>query len=126
MSQASAPVSVPKLAIDETGDERTITFNNWKITATKKSIVTASEGDELQKKLGFPLPEMTFGSNGLTLIHTPSQIKYMFNTPVALERVKNGELGPGDGAVKVGYADEWLKSRYVMHIYFIIMSERAN
>lgn len=126
MSQASPPVSVPKLAIDETGDERTITFNNWKITATKKSIVTASEGDELQKKLGFPLPEMTFGSNGLTLIHTPSQTKYIFNTPAALERVKNGELEPGDGAVKVGYADEWLKSRYVMHIYFITMSKRAN
>ncbi|KAJ4479195.1 type 2A phosphatase activator TIP41 [Lentinula aciculospora] len=37
--------------------------------------------------------------------------KYEFDTLHALLGVKKGELEPGDGGVKVGYAEEWLKSR---------------
>lgn len=36
---------------------------------------------------------------------------YEFDTLHALLGVKKGYLEPGDGGVKVGYAEEWLKSR---------------
>lgn len=36
---------------------------------------------------------------------------YEFDTLHALLGVKKGQLEPGDGGVKVGYAEEWLKSR---------------
>jgi len=54
---------------------------------------------------------MTFGNNYLTLEHRTSGWKYAFCTGDALAGVTNGELGEGDGGVKVGYADAWLKSR---------------
>ncbi|KAJ3735202.1 type 2A phosphatase activator TIP41 [Lentinula guzmanii] len=40
-----------------------------------------------------------------------SQWIYEFDTLHALLGVKKGQLGPGDGGVQVGYAEEWLKSR---------------
>ncbi|KAJ3836444.1 type 2A phosphatase activator TIP41 [Lentinula raphanica] len=42
---------------------------------------------------------------------TKPQWTYEFDTLHALLNVKKGELEPGDGGVKVGYAEEWLKSR---------------
>lgn len=92
----------------------TIDVAGWTISATTKAIVTASESDALQKTLGFPLPEMTFGNNSLVLKHSASGWEYRFDTHEALKCVKNGELGEGDGGVKVGYADAWLKSRYAV------------
>jgi len=85
--------------------------NGWTISAYKYPISNATQLEELQNALGFPLPEMTFGNNSLVLKHNPSGWEYSFDTKSALETVKSGELGPGDGAVKVGYADAWLKSR---------------
>lgn len=54
---------------------------------------------------------MTFGQNYLSLLHRPSQKAWAFTTEQALKCVKNGEMGDGDGGVKVGYADKWLQSR---------------
>ncbi|OBZ70190.1 Ribosome biogenesis regulatory [Grifola frondosa] len=54
---------------------------------------------------------MTFGNNALELEHKTSGWKFCFTTEDALKAVKNGELEDGDGGVKVGYADAWLKSR---------------
>ncbi|KAJ7853863.1 type 2A phosphatase activator TIP41 [Mycena leptocephala] len=59
----------------------------------------------------FPPPGNDFGSNFLSLEHRSSKWKYEFATADALHGVKNGELGAGDGGVKVGYADAWLRSR---------------
>ena len=75
--------------------------------------MTAAESDDLTKLLDFPLPEMTFGNNALRLRYKKGEREwvYQLDTVEALKLVKNGELGEGDGGVKVGYADAWLKSR---------------
>lgn len=107
----SSAVAVPQHKLSETPNSRTIEINDWVIIASTNPISSASECDALQASLGFPLPEMTFGSNYLSLEHQPSGWKMMFDTHNALKCVKKGELGEGDGGVKVGYADAWLKSR---------------
>ncbi|KAJ8594031.1 TIP41-domain-containing protein [Rhizopogon salebrosus TDB-379] len=107
----SAAIAVPQHKLSETPNSRTIEINDWMITASTNPISSASECDALQASLGFPLPEMTFGSNYLSLEHQPSGWKMLFDTHNALKCVKKGELGEGDGGVKVGYADAWLKSR---------------
>ncbi|EPQ59182.1 TIP41-domain-containing protein [Gloeophyllum trabeum ATCC 11539] len=104
-------VQVPEHKLLESPNSRTIEVNGWVITATTNPIASAADADALQASVGFPLPEMTFSRNSLELVHRPSGWKYSFNTQDALRAVKNGELGEGDGGVKVGYADAWLKSR---------------
>ncbi|KZV62375.1 type 2A phosphatase activator TIP41 [Peniophora sp. CONT] len=107
-------VQLPDHNLHESPHTRGISINKWKINATTRPISSASELDALQSSLGgLPLPEMTFGSNELELVHESSGWKYVFRTEEALRGVKNGELGEGDGGVKVGYADEWLKSRTI-------------
>ena len=107
----SAAVSIPQHKLSETPNSRSIDINDWFITASTNPISNAGESDVLQAALGIPLPEMTFGNNYLTLEHRTSGWKYAFCTGDALAGVTNGELGEGDGGVKVGYADAWLKSR---------------
>ena len=95
----------------EDGDLRGIRLEKWTIQTKSSSISNANDIDELQKYVGFPLPEMTFGNNYLEMTHTPSGWSYRFDTREALKHVKNGELVEGDGGVKVRYAEAWLKSR---------------
>lgn len=106
-----ATANLPKFNLTEDEGSRTIEIFGWRITATTKTIVSASEADALQSALGFPLPEMTFGRNNLQLTHEATGWTYNFDVHNALSLVKNGPLGDGDGGVKVGYADAWLKSR---------------
>ncbi|THH19896.1 hypothetical protein EW146_g1334 [Bondarzewia mesenterica] len=107
----ASAVMVPEHKLFEAPNSRTIELFDWSITATTNPISNATECDALQASLGFPLPEMMFGSNKLELEHRPSGWKFAFGAEEALKSVKNGELGEGDGGVKVGYADAWLKSR---------------
>lgn len=107
----SAAIALPKHKLSESPNSRSIEVGDWFITASTNPISNASESDTLQAALGFPLPEMTFGSNYLTLEHRPSAWKYSFSTEDALRSVKKGELEKGDGGVKVEYADKWLQSR---------------
>ncbi|KAI0311025.1 type 2A phosphatase activator TIP41 [Amylostereum chailletii] len=107
----SSAVALPKFKLSESPNTRSIDIFDWTITAVTSPISNASECDALQGTLGFPLPEMTFGNNSLEIKHRPSGWTYSFRTEDALKGVKNGELGDGDGGVKVGYADAWLKSR---------------
>ncbi|THH12236.1 hypothetical protein EW145_g109 [Phellinidium pouzarii] len=102
---------LPEHRLSEELGSRSIETNGWRATVTTKPIVSASETDVLQKALGFPLPEMTFGNNSLRIAHAQSGWTYSFEASHALAGVKNGELGDGDGGVKVGYADAWLRSR---------------
>ncbi|KAI0340891.1 type 2A phosphatase activator TIP41 [Trametopsis cervina] len=105
-------VAIPEHKLSESPNSRTIEIGEWVITARTQPISNAQELDALQGRLeGLPLPEMTFGSNTLELEHRASGWKYQFNTEGALKAVKNGELSEGDGGVKVGYADAWMKSR---------------
>ncbi|KAH9833681.1 type 2A phosphatase activator TIP41 [Rhodofomes roseus] len=108
----AAAVPVPYHTLEESPNSRTIKIGDWEITARTNPISNAGELDALQAAVGgIPLPEMTFGNNGLKLLHKPSGWQYGFGTEEALKGVKNGELEHGDGGVKVGYADAWLKSR---------------
>ncbi|KAG5639672.1 hypothetical protein H0H81_005855 [Sphagnurus paluster] len=104
-------VAIPHHKLSESPNSRSIDIFDWFITTSTNPISNAADCDALQATLGFPLPEMTFGSNLLTLEHRPSGWKYTFATDAALKAVKNGELQEGDGGVKVGYADKWLESR---------------
>ncbi|KAF9006653.1 type 2A phosphatase activator TIP41 [Cyathus striatus] len=106
-------VPVPPHKLSESPNSRSIQVYDWNITSSTNPISSAATCDALQATLGFPLPEMTFGSNFLTLEHQPSGWKYFFTTEAALKGVKKGELEEGDGGVKVGYADKWLQSRQV-------------
>ena len=111
----SATTSVPEHKLSETPNSRTIEIGDWIITAKTNPISNASECDALQASLsGIPLPEMTFGNNSLELLHKSSGWNYAFTTDHALRGVKNGELVDGDGGVKVGYAEAWMQSRYVV------------
>ncbi|KAM5534841.1 hypothetical protein V8D89_011557 [Ganoderma adspersum] len=108
----SAAVALPQHRLLESPNSRTIEIGPWTITASTNPISNAGQCDALQATIGgIPLPEMTFGSNSLELGHKESGWKYLFKTEDALKGVKNGELEDGDGGVKVGYADAWLKSR---------------
>ena len=104
-------MSVPQHTLQESPNCRSITIAGWIITASTNPISNAPECDALQADLRIPLPEMTFGNNYLTLHHLPSGKAYAFTPAEALKQVKNGELGEGDGGVKVGYADTWMQSR---------------
>lgn len=97
--------------ISKTDDEQAIEYAAWRVQTHTYPISNAAQLDHIHAQVGFPLPEMTFGSNALTLTHLPSGWSYTFTTLDALKGVKNGELGDGDGGVRVGYADAWLKSR---------------
>ncbi|KAF5321921.1 hypothetical protein D9619_000569 [Psilocybe cf. subviscida] len=94
--------AIPEHKLFESPNTRSIEIKDWRITVSTNSISNAPECDALQSYLGFPLPEMTFGNNYLTLEHRPSQLRYSFDTADALRCVKKGELGEGDGGVKVG------------------------
>ncbi|OSX59425.1 hypothetical protein POSPLADRAFT_1059611 [Postia placenta MAD-698-R-SB12] len=108
----SAAISVPHHTLKESPNSRAIEIGDWVITARTNPISNAGELDSLQANVGgIPLPEMTFGNNSLELKHNASGWQCLFDTEEALKGVKNGELAEGDGGVKVGYADAWLKSR---------------
>lgn len=104
-------MSVPQHTLSESTHARTIDIHDWVITASINAISNASECDALQSALGFPLPEMTFGNNYLSLQNRSSGWSLKLDAKGALSGVKGGELEEGDGGVKVGYADAWLKSR---------------
>ncbi|KZT42980.1 TIP41-domain-containing protein [Sistotremastrum suecicum HHB10207 ss-3] len=85
-----------------------ISINSWEITSSKKPISNARRLDQLHHVLEIPLPEMTYGDNWLSVKHKASGWEYRLDTQAALSAVRNGELRPGDGGVKVDYADKWL------------------
>ncbi|KAJ8515794.1 hypothetical protein ONZ45_g6848 [Pleurotus djamor] len=95
-------VAVPEHKLSESPNTRSIEIFDWFITASTNPISNAVELDALQSSLGIPLPEMTFGSNYLELEHRKSGWKYRFDAEHCLKGVRNGELQPGDGGVKVG------------------------
>ncbi|KAL4264357.1 TIP41 family protein [Pleurotus pulmonarius] len=104
-------VAVPEHKLGESPNTRSIEIYDWFIEVSTNPISNSAELDALQGSLGIPLPEMTFGSNYLRLEHRPSRWVYRFDAENALKGVRKGELQDGDGGVKVGYADAWLKSR---------------
>ncbi|EKM79903.1 hypothetical protein AGABI1DRAFT_106235 [Agaricus bisporus var. burnettii JB137-S8] len=103
---SEATPSIPVHKLFESPNSRAIEIGSWLITAVTNPISNASDCDALQATLGIPIPEMTFGGNFLKLEHKPSDWRFTFITENALKGVKVGELGDGDGGVKVGYAEK--------------------
>jgi type 2A phosphatase activator TIP41 len=76
--------------------------------ATPRTHLSSPPIFRLTKRLGFPLPEMVFGEACLSLEHAPSGFAYSFSAIPALERV---DRNPKEGAMKVAYAESWMKER---------------
>ena len=103
--------AVPQHKLFESPNSRAIEIFDWTVTAHTGPISSAAHCEALQASLGIPHPEMMFGYNLLQIKHRPSGWTYSFRVEDALKGVKSGALEDGDGGVKVGYADAWLKSR---------------
>jgi type 2A phosphatase activator TIP41 len=112
----AAAVAMPKHKLSESPNSRAIEILDWTVTSRTGPISSATHCNSLHASLGIPLPEMTFGNNLLQIVHRPSGWTYAFRVEDALRGVKNGPFEDGDGGVKVGYADAWLKSRLVSHL----------
>lgn len=106
-------VALPIHKLSESTNTRSIDIHSWTITAVTQPISNAAQCDAMGASLGIPLPEMIFGNNSLEIHHQKTGWSLKFDAEAALAFVKNGELGHGDGGVKVEYADAWLKSRQV-------------
>ncbi len=114
---ANPPIEIPPHKLHSTAGDTTtsITIGDWTISSTSLPISNSKEIDDMQETLkGLPIPEMPFGNNSIVLHHEPSGWDYKFGTTEALAEVKLGELGSGDGGVKVGYANAWMQSRRVI------------
>jgi hypothetical protein len=60
---------------------------------------------------------MTFADNHLTLSHAASGLSFSFGAMDSLEKVKAGQGWEDEGGgVKVKYAEEWGKTRYVEEV----------
>lgn len=87
-------------------EEPSITVNDWSIFTKKGPILLSSELDHLNDtRFDFPLPEMIFGNNHVTLINEKTKATIDFNTLDALD-----SLAPKSD-YKVAYHKEWLSTR---------------
>ncbi|ORY20915.1 TIP41-like family-domain-containing protein [Naematelia encephala] len=106
----------PTYSLENKRYVKSIRIGDWSIESTKRPILNSDEIDMNEKSLNLPLPEMTFGNNGLSVNYEPhasSKLELKFDTIDALAGVAVGEgweerVG---GGVKVSMAEAWGKSR---------------
>ncbi|KAG8697417.1 hypothetical protein FRC08_006541 [Ceratobasidium sp. 394] len=125
-TSCSASVAVPSHKRIDTETTSAIEISGWRLSSTSMPISNGAEVDACQAEVGINLPEMFFGNNALVLEwlgpeqpadgeRTEGERKpvwrYEFRAQDALKRVHQGPSQPGDGCVKVGYSEAWLKSR---------------
>ena len=79
----------------------------WKVTTRKLPILKAEPIDEMNQKIGIPIPEMIFGDNLVSITHIPTGWILEFNAQDALDRVSKTE----EGMLQVAVAEEWKKER---------------
>jgi len=89
----------------ETRDKR------WRISTRKLPILKAEPIEQMNDRLGIPVPEMIFGDNFVEVEHLRSGWKLNFNTFDALNRVSKS----ADGMLQVAYSKEWQKDRQHHH-----------
>lgn len=98
--------NLPRHELVNTPNVKGIKVNGWTITSRKDTILNSAEIDRLSNELGFPLPEMIFGKNNVTLENAHG-FRLTFDTADALRLVdstnRSGE------AIKVSYSEEWTK-----------------
>ncbi|KAK4176083.1 TIP41-like family-domain-containing protein [Triangularia setosa] len=102
------PASIPRPPSPVQPPPRSHTQSNFTITTLKAPILKSHPIDALQSRLGIPIPEMIFGDNHFTLLHTPSSYSLTFSAEPALDLVdKTGSTG----LLKVHYATAWSATR---------------
>lgn len=84
-----------------------ISVGSWDIYTTKSPILSSDEIDELQLKLGLPIPEMIFGNNKVLIRNDERNWSISFNCVNALAKVDN----KGVNLLKVSYSNEWFSTR---------------
>lgn len=90
------------------GVESCISRNGqWRISTRKMPILKAEPIEQMNAKLGIPVPEMIFGDNFVEIEHVKTGWKVNFNTFDALDRVSK----TADGMLQVAYSQEWKKDR---------------
>ena len=90
------------------GMQRCVSKNGaWAISTRKQPILKAEPIEDLNQRLGIPIPEMIFGDNLVAVTHVPSGWTLEFNAGDALDRVSKTE----EGMLQVAVADEWKKGR---------------
>lgn len=138
-TSCSAAMAVPPHKRTDTDTTSAIEISGWRLTSTSLPISNGAEVDACQAEVGINLPEMMFGNNSLVLewfgpdsgvgsgairrdegatdevaeVERAPVWRYEFRAQDALKRVHRGASQPGDGCVKVGYSEAWLKSRSV-------------
>ncbi|RDL38194.1 TIP41-domain-containing protein [Venustampulla echinocandica] len=80
----------------------------YKISARKLPISKSGTIDEMEKKLGIPVPEMIFGGNMVSIEHVTTGWRLEFNAYDALDRVDKTDRN----MLKVAYSQEWSSSRF--------------
>ncbi|KLT44176.1 TIP41-domain-containing protein [Cutaneotrichosporon oleaginosum] len=117
LPSAAAPAQAPmpsatappySLNQGKTGSEMRV--GSWLIKSYKRPILNGKEIDAVEKELSLPLPEMTFGNNGLHLAFDGG-VTITFDGISALREVAVGDgweerVG---GGVLVAMADSWSK-----------------
>jgi type 2A phosphatase activator TIP41 len=83
------------------------TQNRFRISTRKLPISKSAAIDDLEKKLGIPVPEMIFGDNLVSITHTPSNWTLQFNTTDALDAVDKTDKN----MLRVAYARDWESTR---------------
>jgi type 2A phosphatase activator TIP41 len=90
------------------GTQSSVSKNRtWKVTTRKLPILKAEPIEELNQKIGIPIPEMIFGDNVVSITHVPTGWTLEFNAQDALDRVSKTE----EGMLQVAVAEEWKKER---------------
>lgn len=91
-------------------EESTVSYTQkgFKISARKLPISKSDPIDDMNKKLGIPIPEMIFGDNLVSIEHLQSGWRIEFNAVDALDRVDKTDKD----MLKVAYAKDWSSSRY--------------
>ncbi|KAJ1974928.1 Tap42 interacting protein [Dimargaris verticillata] len=107
MTDNTARPLVPHRMYEGTPNDgvRGIEIGGWVIERRKQPISDSETIDRYEQKLGFPVPEMIFGSNYLCVRHPASGLELKWGAWDALAQVQK-DL-PADQWLKVAYAREW-------------------
>ena len=86
---------------------RTHAQSSFRISARKLPISKAGPIEDMEKRIGIPMPEMIFGDNAVWVTHAPTGWTLGFSAPEALDRVDK----TGEKMLKVAYARDWESTR---------------
>ncbi|CAG8955490.1 hypothetical protein HYFRA_00010357 [Hymenoscyphus fraxineus] len=109
----NGPIEEPFPFPGKGADEFTVSHKQkgFKISTRKLPISKSDQIDEMNEKLGIPVPEMIFGDNMVAIEHMASGWRLEFNAFDALDRVDKTDRN----MLKVAYSKEWSSSREKTH-----------